>query len=372
MSSYPPFPLNNIHGGYEQMMPNTYPRSHQGNGKSASMMPQSSVTQPHPQPFAPAPATHPPVLRTRAAGGEADQRTQIIGSRGHCAILPSAAGRPVTRTGAGAGKSTVIAQKDADGKFPCPQCTKTYLHAKHLKRHLLRRTGDRPYLASHLSRLPAHQAAQAKSAAESRLNQINGMSSMQGNCKQGDNVVRAFGLASMCDGMPKTAIGVMSALCEHHSRLYQREWYPDAPLIERQGELNAWDNAGFREAVIAANKSQIIVGGITTDVCKSGVAFLALSLREAGYSVWANVEASGTTTELIRDTANDQMRYAGVNVILLFPIVSELMRDWRHTQGAKQIFPYLDQYYPVYGSLARAHRGAVNNGTVVPGEADLP
>ncbi|KAI1878362.1 hypothetical protein JX265_002733 [Neoarthrinium moseri] len=148
-----------------------------------------------------------------------------------------------------------------------------------------------------------------------------------------------------------------------------RQWYPDAPLIKRQGEVNAWDNAEFREAVIAANKSQIIVGGITTDVC---VAFLALSLREAGYSVWANVEASGTTTELIRDTSNDRMRHAGVNVISLFHIVCELMRDWRNTPGAKEIFPYLDQYYPVYGSLARAHRGAVNNGTVVPGEADLP
>jgi len=29
--------------------------------------------------------------------------------------------------------------KNANGKFPCMYCTKTYLHAKHLKRHLLRR-----------------------------------------------------------------------------------------------------------------------------------------------------------------------------------------------------------------------------------------
>ncbi|EGD98513.1 hypothetical protein TESG_05885, partial [Trichophyton tonsurans CBS 112818] len=39
-----------------------------------------------------------------------------------------------------------IPAKDADGKFPCPHCNKTYLHAKHLKRHLLRHTGDRPYM----------------------------------------------------------------------------------------------------------------------------------------------------------------------------------------------------------------------------------
>lgn len=45
--------------------------------------------------------------------------------------------------------------------------------------------------------------------------------------------------------------------------------YPDAPLIQRQGEVDAWDNADFREAIRAANKSQIIVAGIVTDVCES-------------------------------------------------------------------------------------------------------
>lgn len=44
--------------------------------------------------------------------------------------------------------------------------------------------------------------------------------------------------------------------------------YPDAPLIMRQGEVNAWDNPDFKQAVIAANKSQIIVAGIVTEVCK--------------------------------------------------------------------------------------------------------
>lgn len=44
--------------------------------------------------------------------------------------------------------------------------------------------------------------------------------------------------------------------------------HPDAPFIHRQGEVNAWDNPDFQAAVIAANKSQIILGGIVTDVCK--------------------------------------------------------------------------------------------------------
>ncbi|XDG01418.1 hypothetical protein ABKA04_001033 [Annulohypoxylon sp. FPYF3050] len=143
------------------------------------------------------------------------------------------------------------------------------------------------------------------------------------------------------------------------------EWYPDAPLIERQGEVDAWDNPQFREAVIAANKSQILLAGITTDVCTT---FLALSLREAGYTVFANHEASGTASVDIRENANARMRAAGVHILSYFAVLSELMRDWRNVPGAQQLLPVLDQYYPAYGMVARAHRAAVNNGTVLPGE----
>ncbi|KAF4553214.1 Hypothetical protein D9617_7g029410 [Elsinoe fawcettii] len=146
------------------------------------------------------------------------------------------------------------------------------------------------------------------------------------------------------------------------------EMYPDAPLIRRQGEVNAWDNPEFRAAVQATNKSQIIVAGIVTDVC---TAFLALSLRAEGYSVFANIEGSGTTTNLVRDTANSRMERAGVQLVSLFSIVCDLMRDWRNTPGAAEVLPYLDRHMPVYGMLARGHAAAVENGTVIPGEAGL-
>jgi len=60
--------------------------------------------------------------------------THVVGQQGRRGILPSAPGRPAPTSG-----KPVIPVKDADGKFPCPNCTKTYLHAKHLKRHMLRR-----------------------------------------------------------------------------------------------------------------------------------------------------------------------------------------------------------------------------------------
>ena len=103
----------------------------------------------------------------------------------------------------------------------------------------------------------------------------------------------------------------------------------------------------------------------------AGTTFCALSLRENGYSVWANVEASGTTTEFIRDVSNDRMANAGVQLVSLFSIVCDLMRDWRNTPGIVEVLPFLAQYYPVYGRLAAAHGAAVLNGTIQPGQEAL-
>jgi hypothetical protein len=91
---------------------------------------------------------------------------------------------------------------------------------------------------------------------------------------------------------------------------------------------------------------------------------VALSLRAEGYSVFANVEGSGTTTALLRDTANSRMEKAGVQLVSLFAIVGDLMRDWRNTPGAPEVMPYLAKYLPVYGLLAAGHAAAVENGTV--------
>ncbi|KAF8248513.1 Isochorismatase hydrolase [Wilcoxina mikolae CBS 423.85] len=146
------------------------------------------------------------------------------------------------------------------------------------------------------------------------------------------------------------------------------QMHPTAPLISRQGEVNAWDNAEFRAAVKATGKKQIILAGITTDVCAT---FLALSLREAGYEVWANSDASGTFSTRIAEEANFRMRDAGVTVTGTFAIVCDLMRDWRNTPGSATVLPYFDKYLPSYGFLARAHAAAQRNGTLVPGEAGL-
>ncbi|KAL2802453.1 Isochorismatase-like protein [Aspergillus granulosus] len=146
------------------------------------------------------------------------------------------------------------------------------------------------------------------------------------------------------------------------------DMYPNTTLVRRQGEVNAWDNEEFRNAVRATGKKQLIVGGIVTEVC---TAFLALSLVDEGYEVYANTEASGTFDKRLADDANRRMETSGVTLMGFFAIVCDLMRDWRKTPGLNELLPFLDQYQFAYGLVARHHAAAIVNGTLAPVEEQL-
>ncbi len=68
-----------------------------------------------------------------------------------------------------------------------------------------------------------------------------------------------------------------------------------------------------------------------------------MSLRQAGYTVFANAEASGTTSRRIADDANERMRAAAVHVCSLFAIAADLMRDWRNKPGSLELMPFFDK-----------------------------
>ncbi|ORY03657.1 hypothetical protein BCR34DRAFT_69025 [Clohesyomyces aquaticus] len=79
---------------------------------------------------------HPPILPNQEP-----EPVHVVGQQGRRGVLPTHPGRPAPA----AGKAPTNPNKNADGKYECPHCNKTYLHLKHLKRHLLRHTGERPY-----------------------------------------------------------------------------------------------------------------------------------------------------------------------------------------------------------------------------------
>ena len=61
--------------------------------------------------------------------------------------------------------------------------------------------------------------------------------------------------------------------------------------------------------------------------------FVALSLLEAGYTVFVNADASGTFDTRSADLANARMGDAGVYVLSQFSIVSDLQESWTDPPG---------------------------------------
>ncbi|MEA1065252.1 isochorismate family cysteine hydrolase YcaC [Erwinia sp. HR93] len=122
--------------------------------------------------------------------------------------------------------------------------------------------------------------------------------------------------------------------------------FPKAPYIARPGNINAWDNEDFVNAVKATGKKQLIIAGVVTEVC---VAFPALSAIEAGYEVFVVTDASGTFNEITRNAAWQRMTQAGAQLMTWFGVACELHRDWRNdVEGLGALF---SKHIPDYRNL---------------------
>lgn len=129
-----------------------------------------------------------------------------------------------------------------------------------------------------------------------------------------------------------------------------KETFPDAPYIARPGQINAWDNEEFVNAVKQTGRKQLILAGVVTEVC---VAFPALSAVEVGYEVFVVTDASGTFNEVTRHGAWLRMQAAGVQLINWFGMACELHRDWRNDiEGLGTLF---SNHIPNYRNLMTSY-----------------
>jgi nicotinamidase-related amidase len=94
---------------------------------------------------------------------------------------------------------------------------------------------------------------------------------------------------------------------------------PDAPVVVRS-VVNAWDEPTVRGAIEATRRSKLIIAGSATEV---GVVLCALSAAEAGYDVYAPVDASGQPSH----RALARLSRAGVTVTTTSLVVGELTPD---------------------------------------------
>ena len=129
---------------------------------------------------------------------------------------------------------------------------------------------------------------------------------------------------------------------------------PDAPMISRPGQINAWENADFVAAIEKTGRKKIVMSGITTDVC---VTFAALSALDAGYEVYVVVDASGSMSEPVQEAAITRMAAAGATIGTWFGLSCELLYDWRNPggPGSAQLFV---EHFPSYAEIFNSHAAA--------------
>jgi len=130
-----------------------------------------------------------------------------------------------------------------------------------------------------------------------------------------------------------------------------RGMFPDAPLVSRPGQINAWDNEEFVRAIERTGRKKIVMSGITTDVC---VAFATLSALDAGYEVYVVVDASGTMNPEVQTAAIMRMADAGAIIGNWFAIACELLWDWREPAGADSA-ELFKKYLPSYADVVHSH-----------------
>jgi nicotinamidase-related amidase len=123
--------------------------------------------------------------------------------------------------------------------------------------------------------------------------------------------------------------------------------YPDVPVIDRPGIISAWDDPKLVAAVEKTGRKNLIMAGVTVDVC---LAFAAMQAVDAGYNVYGVIDASGALEVTIRENAVARMQDHGVIPINWTTVAAELQRDWRQPTG-QELGRLFHDHYHSYGLL---------------------
>lgn len=107
-----------------------------------------------------------------------------------------------------------------------------------------------------------------------------------------------------------------------------------AARVKRAGIVNAWDDPNFNAAVKKTGRKQLIMGGVTTDVC---LIYPTISAVSEGFQVQAVLDISGSPFALSEETARKRMELAGVAFTATNTIIAELAQDWASPHGSQLI-----------------------------------
>ncbi len=132
---------------------------------------------------------------------------------------------------------------------------------------------------------------------------------------------------------------------------------PDAVYIPRTGQINAWDNPAWVEAIEATGRRTLLIAGTLTSVC---MAFPTLSALAAGYKVFTIVDASGNWSPMATDLTIARVAQAGAMPIDTYAVLAELMSTWNRPDAMQFAQVMVDHLVPPYRALIESYDKAQN------------
>jgi nicotinamidase-related amidase len=103
------------------------------------------------------------------------------------------------------------------------------------------------------------------------------------------------------------------------------ELNPDAIYIPRTGQINAWDNPKWVEAIENTGRRTLLIAGTLTSVC---MAFPTLSALVAGYKVFCIIDASGNWSSMATEITLARVVQAGAMPVDTYAVMAEIMGTW--------------------------------------------
>jgi nicotinamidase-related amidase len=101
----------------------------------------------------------------------------------------------------------------------------------------------------------------------------------------------------------------------------------DSEEIDRT-QMNAWEDAAFRRAVVATGRKKLIMTALWTEIC---LAFPSLDAMRGGFEIYPVVDAVGGTSPEAHRAGLERIVQAGAQPISWVSLAGELQRDWART-----------------------------------------
>jgi nicotinamidase-related amidase len=130
------------------------------------------------------------------------------------------------------------------------------------------------------------------------------------------------------------------------------EHCPEAVYIPRTGQINAWDNPAWVEAIEKTKRKTLLIAGTLTSVC---MAFPTLSALTAGYKVFCVIDASGNWSKMATDLTTARVVQAGAMPIDTYAVLAELMSTWNRPDAMEFAQVMVDHIVPPYRALMESY-----------------